>query len=168
MSAASELVYALAEIRNGRLHIRNRRTFDEQIAQLPDRWELEISVKRLRATRSHLQNWYYFGVVIAMLVEDTGFSVDEMHDLMKAKFLPKRLAICDGNGVISEEYVLGGSTRELTTIEFGEYVEDIRRWAAEVRGLVIPDPTQEMEPRSQSGSKAVWYRAKRREVSDVA
>jgi hypothetical protein len=162
MPAASDLVYALATVRRGRLFIRNRREFDDQIKALPDDWDLEVTVKRLRATRSTVQNRYYWGVVVQMLSDDLGYTPDEMHALLKMKFLPKRLAICDGNGEILDEFVVGGSTRELTTADFGEYLDAIRQWAAE-RGLVIPDPYADAPaPAPMVVHQEVWYRAKRR------
>jgi len=140
MASVSDLIVASAQVKSGRLYIRNRREFDAQVERLDSRWELEITVKRQRATRSLQQNAYYWGVVVAMLSEHTGYTPDEIHDFLKTKFIPKRLAFQDGNGVVVEELVLGGSTRSMNTIEFGEYMEDIRRWAAEELDVVIPDP----------------------------
>jgi hypothetical protein len=142
MAAAFEEVYALGRIRNGRLTIDHERAFKQQCSGLDPRWALEITVKRLRANRSNLQNRYYFGVVIATLSEFTGYTPDELHDFLKAKFIPKKLAICDGNGEVKGEVVVGGSTRKMTTQEFSEYCESIKRWAAEDLDVVIPDADQ--------------------------
>jgi hypothetical protein len=144
MAAVNSDVTAFGTIENGRLFIRNRREFDDQIRQLREGCEVEIEVTRRRASRSMQQNRYYWGVVIQMLSEYTGFVPDEMHDVLKAKFIPKKLALCDGNGEVQDEFVLGGSTRKMNKNEFGEYVESIRRWAAETLDLVIPDPDSEM------------------------
>ena len=65
---------------------------------------------------------------------------DEIHEVLKAKFIPKRLAIADGNGEIRDELVIGGSSAKLNKLEFGEFCESARRWAAEDLGVVIPDP----------------------------
>lgn len=167
MAAVIDDVSALAHAKDGRLFIQNRRSFDEAVARLNPAWELEVTVKRLRATRSLLQNAYYWGVVVQLLSEHTGYTPDEMHDVLKAKFIPKRLAVCDGNGVVVDEFVLGGSTREMNTIEFGEYMETIREWAAETLDVVIPDPNEDAPAaaahiRVDAGSRATWYRAKRR------
>ena len=142
MATVSDLVVASAQVKGGRLHIRNRRAFDDQIAQLPEKWELELLVKRQRATRSQQANRYYWGVVVQMLSEHTGYTPEEVHDLLKMRFIPKRLAVCNGNGVIQDEFVLGGSTREMDTEEFGAYVEEICQWAATDLDLIIPDPEQ--------------------------
>ena len=136
------LVTASGCIRNGRLHLHNRKQFDAAVAGLRDGWEVELEVTRLRATRSSQANRFYWGVVIQALHELTGYTPEELHDLMKAKFLPKHLAFTDGNGAVVEQFVLGGSTRGLDTIEFYAYVEQIREWASESLGLYIPDPNE--------------------------
>lgn len=66
-----------------------------------------------------------------------------MHEVLKAKFIPKRFAVCNGNGEIRDELVIGGSSAVLNTVEFGEYCEAIRGWAAADLGVVIPDPADE-------------------------
>jgi hypothetical protein len=77
-----------------------------------------------------------------MLAEHTGYTPDEIHEILKAKFIPKRLAITNGNGEICGEFVLGGSTTKLDTLDFSEYCERIREWAAESLDIVIPDPSE--------------------------
>lgn len=138
-SVASDIV-TTATVTRGKLFIRNRRDFDRLVAQLPDGWEMELSLTRLRATRSVQANAYYWGVVLKALAEHTGYTADEMHDVCKAKFLSKHLALQNGNGEIVGEFVLGGSTRKLKTNEFYDYVEAIRQWAAANLDCDTPDP----------------------------
>ena len=140
MSSVADLVVASGTVREGKLYLRNRRDFDRQIAQMKEGWALEVTVSRLRATRSQKANAYYWGVVLQRLSEHTGYTVDELHDLCKAMFLPKKLALTDGNGEVVGEFVLGGSTRTLKTNEFYEYVERVRQWAAETLDCYTPDP----------------------------
>lgn len=142
MAAAFEEVFASAQVKNGRLFIENRKVFDQQVALLDTRWALEVSVRRRRATRSVRANRYYWGCIIQLLSEHTGYTPEELHDFLKAKFIPKRLAVCDGNGEIKDEVVVGGSTRKMNTQEFSEYCESIKRWAAEDLDVVIPDADQ--------------------------
>lgn len=137
------LVTASGRIEHGRLKIHNRRLFDAAVSALRDGWEVEIEITRLRATRSQQANRYYWGVVIQHLHELTGYAVEELHELMKAKFLPKDLAFSDQSGRVIEQYVLGGSTRGLDTAEFYQYIERIREWAADSLGLYIPDPGED-------------------------
>jgi hypothetical protein len=99
-----------------------------------------VTIAAAHATRSLDQNRFYWGVVLRTIAEHTGHSVDELHEWAKAHFLPKHLAICDGNGVVQDELVVGGSTRRLDKVEFAAYVESIRLFAAEKLELTIPDP----------------------------
>lgn len=142
MAGVNALVVAAGAIRGGRLFIENRAAFDSSVGSLREGTQVEISVTVLRAARSAPQNRYYWGVVVHLLSEYTGYSVDEMHDFLKAKFLPKHLAVSNGNGTIVDHFVIGGSTRQLNTIEFKEYCEQIQQWAVEALGVYIPDPNE--------------------------
>lgn len=126
-------------IEGGRLEIRNRTALAQALRGMKD-GEVLVRIERLKATRSSRQNRYYWGVIVQLLAEHTGYTPDEMHEVLKAKFLPKRFAVTDGNGEIRDELVIGGSSAVLNTVEFGEYCEAIRGWAAETLDVVIPDP----------------------------
>ena len=102
--------------------------------------EVELIVRRHCATRSTAQNAWYFAGIVTPLAEHTGYDVDEMHALLKQLFLSKALALTDGNGEVVGEYVIGGATRTLNTIEFGEYCERIRRWAGDTLAVVLDGP----------------------------
>jgi hypothetical protein len=140
VAAVNTDVSAHGSIKAGRIHIRHRRQFDQQVAQLREGAEIEIEVTIRRATRSLNQNAWYWGVIVEAISDYTGFTPDEVHEFLKAKFIPKRLAIADGNGEVVDEYVLGGSTRKMNTLQFGEFCETVRRWAAETLAIDIPDP----------------------------
>jgi hypothetical protein len=165
MAAVNTEVYASAYIKNGQIIVRNRREFDANVRRLKEGIEGELAFTPHRATRSLSANAFYWGVVIEYISQQTGYHPGEVHDLMKMLHLPKALAVCDGNGVIVGEYVMGGSTRNLNASEFYEYVERVRQWAAETLCLDIPDPNENYlddcsvldEP-----DRAKWYRAKRR------
>lgn len=126
-------------VKAGRLEMRNRKVVAEQLRRMKD-CEVVITIEPRKAARSGPQNRWYWGVIVDLLSEHTGFSPEEMHDVLKAKFLPKKLAVADGNGEVQGEFVIGGSTTKLNKLEFGEYCERIRQWAAESLDVVIPDP----------------------------
>lgn len=140
MAAVKTDVSAHGSVQAGRLFIRNRRAFDQQIAQFKEGSEVEVEVTIRRASRSLNQNAWYWGVIVEAISDHTGYTADEIHELLKAKFIPKRLAVLAGNGDIVDEFVMGGSTRKMNTAEFGEYCEAIRRWAADTLDINIPDP----------------------------
>ena len=93
---------------------------------------VEVTVRKERSQRSLNQNNYYFGVVVKMLSDFTGYEQDEMHEILKQQFLKK----VNAGGF---EYVR--STTKLSTTEFEEYLDVVKRWAA-LLGCVIPDPNE--------------------------
>jgi hypothetical protein len=126
-------------IRSGRLEIRRRRDMQSALKRMRD-GEVFISIIPKRAARSQQQNRWYWGVVVELLSDHTGYTPDEIHEVLKAKFLPKRLSVSDGNGEIKGEFVIGGTTARLDKVAFGEFCESVRQWAADELGVVIPDP----------------------------
>lgn len=143
MAGVSALVVASATVKGGKLIIHQRQAFDSAVSSIREDSPVEVTVTRLYATRSQKQNRWYWGVAVSLLSEHTGYGPKEMHDILKAKFLPKHLAVTNGNGRIVDSFVIGGSTRDLNTVEFKDYSERIQRWAADDLGVVIPDPDQE-------------------------
>ncbi len=102
--------------------------------------ELVLMLERKHATRSLSQNAFYWAGVIGSISEYTGYTPEEVHEFCKAKFLPNRVTLADKNGEVVEEIVIGKSTTALNKIQFGEYIEAIRQWAAETLSLNIHDP----------------------------
>jgi hypothetical protein len=98
-----------------------------------------IEIKEFRKDRSSLQNRYYWGVVIKELCNHTGYNADEMHELLKAKFNPKELVFKK----TGESIKIGGSTAELDTLDFENYLEQIRIFALSDLDVLIPLPNQE-------------------------
>lgn len=132
-------VFGNGVVKDGRLRILRSDVFAAQLATLRD-GAVEIAISRKRATRSQEQNAWYWSCLVGLVAEHTGYSPNEIHEVYKAKFLPKRLAMCDGNGEIKGEFVIGGTTAKLTTVQFSDYCEEIRAWAAQDLGVHIPDP----------------------------
>lgn len=130
---------ATGEVRAGRLRVRNQPAFTEAMRRFQD-GEVLVRIAHVRATRSEQQNRWYWGVIVESISEHTGYTPDEVHEFLKAKFIPKRVAVCDGNGEIKDDLVIGGSTAKLNKVSFGEYCEAIRGWAAQELDVVIPDP----------------------------
>jgi hypothetical protein len=54
----------------------------------------EISINKFRKSRSLQQNRYMWGVVYKLIADHTGYTADEVHQLMKDRFLSY-----DRNGV---------------------------------------------------------------------
>lgn len=128
------------EMRKGKLCVKSADAFSARLARFRD-GPVEVTVERKHATRSGQQNRWYWSQVVGLVAEHTGYTPDEIHEIYKAKFIPKELAIADGNGEVVMEMVIGGSSARLNTAQFSEYCEQIRMWAATL-GVVIPDPNQ--------------------------
>lgn len=92
---------------------------------------VDIIVRPYRKTRSNNQNRFYWGVVIALLSEHTGYTPDETHDALRLKFLQRH----DG------PLPTVRSTTELNTIEFEEYLTQVRQLGAEME-VYIPSPNE--------------------------
>lgn len=92
-----------------------------------------------KQNRSNNQNAYYWGVIIELLSEHTGFERDEMHEVLKHKFLRYTVWIPKKEGV-KEQSIIAKSTTKLTTKQFEEYQGQIRQWASSDLGLFLPEP----------------------------
>jgi hypothetical protein len=93
---------------------------------------IDVIVRRHKKNRSIPQNNFYWGVCIKLLCEETGYSDDEMHDALKMLFLQDR----------NRQIPTLRSTASLTTVEFEEYLEKVRQWAAQELSCVIPLPNE--------------------------
>jgi len=94
--------------------------------------QIELTVGSVKKSRSNNQNRYYWGVVVTMLSDETGYSTDEMHDALRMLFLQDR----------TKKIPTIKSTTDLSTVEFEDYLAKIRQWAAETLNCVIPDPNE--------------------------
>ena len=116
---------------NGGLKFDRRSSVDEYIGTLIGQ-RVEVIIRKPRTKRSDVQNSYYWGVVIELLSKELGYDKDEIHEILKYKFLQ--------SNAMGMPYVK--STTKLSTGEFEEYLSKIKRWAAEFLHIVIPDPNE--------------------------
>lgn len=130
-------IFGRGRMHAGRLRLEQANVFAAQLQTLRD-GVVEIAIARQRATRSQQANRYWWGVCVALVAEHTGYTPHEIHELAKQMFLPKRLVVADRHGEVRDEVVIGASTTRLNTLEFSEFVEQFRLWAAETLGVIIP------------------------------
>ena len=64
----------------------DQRGYDLLVASLNGK-EIEITLGKPSKQRSNQENRYYWGVVIKLISEHTGYTADESHDAMRIKFL---------------------------------------------------------------------------------
>lgn len=111
-----------------------------------DAFKSEISGKRdgnyvielTKPVRDIQSNKYYWAVIVKMVTDrliEMGNDTDSLtvHEYLKLKFNSTMLTI---NG---EEERTGKTTTKLKEDEFYQYCERIKRWAAEVLEIYIPD-----------------------------
>jgi hypothetical protein len=125
---------------SGKLSIHNRQRLLAWAKEYPGK-EVVIKFERKGTKRSSPANRYYWGVCIREItirLRELGhqwITDEDVHDMMKIKFNYERIVSEHG-----ETLELPKSTTGLTKMQFFEYVENIRMWAAGFLGIDIPDP----------------------------
>lgn len=95
---------------------------------------VRVTVERESVRRTTSQNSYLWAGVYEAISEWSGFEKDEVHELCKAMFLPKRQVTLSATGEVLD---MPGSTTELSVEAFTEYIRRIKDYFAQ-RGLYIP------------------------------
>jgi hypothetical protein len=83
-----------------------------------------VVISKVRPTRSNNENRYYWKCIVTPLAEEFGYDRDEMHEILKHKFLAEASVLPNG-----EMIFYAGSSAELEVADFEAYCENIRRWA---------------------------------------
>jgi hypothetical protein len=121
----------LGTVSNGELVVNNHSQFFEYLRSLEGK-EIQVVVGTVKKNRSNNENRYYWGVVIKILSEHTGYSTDEMHDALRMLFLIER----------EKQIPSIKSTATLSTVEFEHYLSQIRLWASTEMNCYIPEPNE--------------------------
>lgn len=122
----------LGKIENGILTMRNRASMELEIKKYDD-CEVTIKIESLKNKRTINQNSYYWGVVLDTIAESTGHTQEELHEVFKKMFLPKKFLLIN-----KKEIQLDGTTTALSTDEFGKYIDRIIAEAGQM-GIAIPE-----------------------------
>ena len=120
-----------ATIKKGKVIFNNVQLFNNYLLSLEGK-DVEVVVRKPKKERSNPQNRYYWGVVINLLCETTGYTPEEMHEALKMLFLKDN----------TRKIPTLRSTTELTTIEFEDFLEGVRVWAASELNCIIPLPNE--------------------------
>ena len=112
---------------------------------VPGRESVTVTVSDTRPKRSNPQNRYYFGVVVELIylaLKESGWEVtrEGTHELLRVRFLSEDRPIGNDGEFVTRVK----STTELDGKEFGEYVEDCKRFAAEYWNVVVPEPNEQL------------------------
>jgi len=117
-------------IKDGKLTLTDIKAFKRWIQTL--KGKVFVSVKKKRKQRSNPQNRYLWGCIYKLVSDHTGYTAEECHQIFTEKFISY-----EKNG---RQFVR--STTKLTTKEFEEYAEKIRRLASMELQLYIPEPNE--------------------------
>jgi len=124
----------------------NRKALNKAIQEFNGKL-ITITIQRKRKVRSTPQNAYYWGCVVPLIqsafVDSWGErkTKEEIHEFLKREFQFTEHV----NEQTGEIIKVGKSTTENTTVEFEEYLEDVRRFAEEWFSILIPLPNEQME-----------------------
>lgn len=91
-----------------------------------------IEIQKSKQIRSLNQNRYYWGVVVKILSQHTGYTNDETHQELARMFLSY-----ESNGKTFTR-----STTKLNTFDFEKYTEACRVWAKAEMDVYIPLPNE--------------------------
>jgi hypothetical protein len=139
MVESMKQIVAPGNIKNGKLEMLDKGAFLRDIQITFDKdCVVDVIIERAGKKRSNQQNRYLWGIPYKLLSDHTGYTPDEMHGICKDKFLKRHFRVAE------EEFYIGASTANLSTIEFEEYAENIRRWGATL-GVNIPLPNENLE-----------------------
>lgn len=138
-----------ATVKQGRLIIQNRKSFNFDIEALEGK-QLVLTIEKKRKSRSLPQNRYYWAAVVPIIREgliDAGWTredvgtLEQVHEILKHKFCKVTEIVNTDTGEILS---MPPTTTQLTTTDMMDYIDDIKRWAAEFLGIVIPDPNEQV------------------------
>ena len=120
----------------GKLILSNPDSFKQELKKLSNK-RVYVIVDEEKPTRSNNQNRYYWSVIVQTLANEIGYTPDEMHEVLKARFSPK-----DIKQLGVEQVVVPKSTTKQKTDEFEIYLENIRRFASLELQIKLPLPNE--------------------------
>lgn len=97
----------------------------------------EFVIKKYRTPQ---QNKYYH-VLVGIMAERLNMSHDEMHEIIRYKFLTQEYVHEETGEVFSRMK----STKELSKFEMADLIERLKMWAAQTFSLYLPEPNEQQE-----------------------
>lgn len=120
-------------VESGKMKFQNLPVFMNEVNRYEGK-EGFVTISDYKSTRSNKQNAFYWGIILNILSSETGNDPETIHEVLKDKFLGEPILIG------KETMRTRRSTTSLSTKEFEEYMENIKRWAASELEIVLPDP----------------------------
>lgn len=128
---------------NGKPKISRRSELDEVLQSFEGK-DFTLTIEKKKKSRSLSQNGYYHAVVVPLIRQGlidigTKLTREETHEILKMKFLKKEIV----NESTGEILTYTGSTAELTTVQFMDFISEVQQWSSEFLNVVIPDPASQ-------------------------
>ena len=123
------------DIERGELKLISPLNYQKYLSTLNGK-QVQVIVSEKGRRRTNRSNRYLWGGVYKPIADHLGYTTEEIHELMKSMFAPKK-ELKVGKEVI----LVPCSTTELLTTRFSEYIGDIKKLGAEL-GVIILDPSE--------------------------
>lgn len=110
--------------------------------------KVTVEVKSRRKPRSLAAN-AYLHMCLQMIADETGNDLETVKSTVKALYAKKPLLNKDDEPIYDKEtgeqamYIQ--DTRDMSTTEAFEFTERVRMFAQEFRGLILPEPLQQID-----------------------
>ena len=131
---AHKFMIILGRIKNKRIQV--QRFFQPELEKLEEK---SVEIKVVENTRSSQANRYYWGVLIKIVADWSGFTSDEVHQEFRKKFLTYEKVHKN------KTYKFTKSTVDLKVSEFSEYLKKCINYTQQELELIIPEPDSEFE-----------------------
>ena len=132
-------------IKNGKLQPSTTNNILKVLSGLEGK-RVRVTLEKVSAKRSLQQNAYLhlLFTIFAESLNDLGneFTVDEVKELCKAKFLLIDVINKDTGECLGQRIK---GTSEMTKTELNVFIENIIRWAADYFSIVLPYPSEQLE-----------------------
>jgi hypothetical protein len=115
----------------GKLEFSDPKRLEQYLIMNPGEVFINIGKNRRHKSRSLSENAYYWGVVLKLISEHTGETVEDLHDHFRVRFL-----------MHGEKFERPRSTTSLSVAEFEEYLAKIRLFATQDLNVFIPLPNE--------------------------
>ena len=123
---------AFGKIVKGKIVFNNKAKFLNRVAKFDEGTIIIISINEAKDVRTNQQNklWWTWMQIIG---ESIGYSKNEIHDIMKYKFL-LREEVIDGE---THQYIK--STTTLSKEDFSKITQDVFFWANDTLNIKLPN-----------------------------
>ena len=119
------------KVTKGKFQPFNPDKFKTHVASFEGKF-VDVTIKGQTKKRSNNQNAYMWAVVYKLIADDTGYSTDDIHDLMRQKFWFR---------MVGDEKC-ARSTQKMKKSDMEEYLSNIRQWASVNINCYIPLPNE--------------------------